>query len=377
MKVMCIGSRLFDDVAIYLKENNIFSILTESNNEAPNLNLADKYFIVPRGMSFPMNMAIQQDVEGVVPLIGIDKPLLDIAAMKETLEGDYEISVAASNMHAIRIANDKSVTKEFFKSIGINVPESVYIKKDQFSNEEDFKGIIESEGFDYPIVLKQNEGQAGNNVLICENYKDVSTYFDDYDEALCENFVEGSEISLEVLAWRGDVLPLVPVYKGETTLVGNHPITRIRYGPAEIDSLDNETVRDMAKLIVTNLEGEGTIDLDFIYSHKDKKLYAIEINARPNGTRYLTAATCGVNTLAKLIDMVKGTFDIKKLEEEMKEYYSVEVPVGTFKGSIPPKDYSKTNYIVHGPSGYQRITVSAKDKVELINILNELNVSTK
>ena len=50
MKILFIGSRLFDDVSWYLKQENITSIITESNENAINLDLADYNYIVPRGM---------------------------------------------------------------------------------------------------------------------------------------------------------------------------------------------------------------------------------------------------------------------------------------------------------------------------------------
>ena len=86
MKILFIGARLFEDVAPYTKNLAINSILTESNPESPNLKLADSYHIVSRGMDEPMQIAINEEVDGVVPLIGIDEPLVEIAIMKERLE---------------------------------------------------------------------------------------------------------------------------------------------------------------------------------------------------------------------------------------------------------------------------------------------------
>ena len=43
-----------------------------------------------------MEIAIKEDVDGVVPLIGIDGPLVEVAIMKEKLEKDYGIPVVAS-----------------------------------------------------------------------------------------------------------------------------------------------------------------------------------------------------------------------------------------------------------------------------------------
>ena len=89
-KILFIGSRLFDDVAYYCKENNIKTLITESNKEAPNLEDADEYFIVPRGMYEPMNIAIQENADAIIPLIGIDPPLLSVAEMKEKIEKEMQ-----------------------------------------------------------------------------------------------------------------------------------------------------------------------------------------------------------------------------------------------------------------------------------------------
>ena len=79
---------------------------------------------------------------------------------------------------------------------------------------------------------------------------------------MIEKFIEGSEVSIEVIGWNGEYLPLVPVYKGETNLEGIHPIKRLRYGPCDFEDMDNEEFRKIAKHIATNLKSEGTIDMD-------------------------------------------------------------------------------------------------------------------
>lgn len=373
MKILCIGSRLFDDVAPYFNEKGYDSILTESNPNAENLNMADDYFIGPRGMVFPFNVAIERNVDGVVSLIGIDPPLIDVAAMKEKMESEYAIPVVASKLKPVRIASDKSKTKELFNSIGINTPESAYITKNDL---DDFENIIEDAGFTYPVVLKQNAGQGGKDIKVAQNFDDVVDYFNDFDEALCENFVEGAEISIETLGWKGKYLPLVPVYKGDTSVEGIHPIKRIRYGPINIEGLDNEKVRSCALKIGETLKFEGNMDLDFIYDYSSSKLYAIEANTRPSGTRYLTQASSTINPLAKLIDMAAGTFNIDEVKEEIENYYCAEIPVGNFEGEIPDKTFNDKDYVVHGPENYQRITIRSSSKEDLIERVKELTGRT-
>ena len=372
MKVLFIGSRLYDDVAYHVDKLGIESIITESNEEAPNLDLATKYYIVPRGMDKPMEIAIEENVDAIVPLLGIDPPLMDVAIMKEEIEEKHDIPVISSNVNAVEIASDKIKTKEFFKSIGLNVPPANVLNKDDFKTEDEF---LEKLGFDFPIVLKQGEGQGGKDICITSKYEDVLEYFNTFEQALIEKFIEGSEVSIEVIGWNGEYLPLVPVYKGETSLEGIHPIKRLRYGPCDFASFDNEEFRKIAKHIAENLKSEGTIDMDLIYSKDENKVYAIEINTRPSGTRYLSFACTDLNPLNLLVDIAVGKFDVKDLERNMKSYSTLEIPVGDYEGPEPQeplKEYINGNFIVHGPKGYQRITIRGNSHEDAYNIAREL-----
>lgn len=372
MKVLFIGSRLYDDVAYHVYKLGVESIITESNEEAPNLDLPTKYYIVPRGMDKPMEIAIEEEVNAIVPLLGIDPPLMDVAIMKEEIEKTHGIPVISSNVNAVSIASDKIKTKEFFKSIGLNVPPAGVIKKDDFKSEEEF---IEKLGFSFPIVLKQSEGQGGKDICITNTFDDVLEYFNTFKQALVEKFIEGSEVSIEVIGWNGDYLPLVPVYKGETNLEGIHPIKRLRYGPCDFKDFDNDEFRRIAKKIATNLKSEGTIDMDLIYSKEENKVYAIEINTRPSGTRYLSFACTDLNPLNLLVDIAVANFNIGDLEKEIKNYYTLEIPIGDYEGPKPQepvKEYINGNFIVHGPKGYQRVTIRGNTREETFEIAKEL-----
>ncbi len=134
MKILFIGARLFEDVALYTKKNSITSIITESNSESPNLKLADSHYIVSRGMDEPMKIAIQENVDGVVPLIGIDGPLIEVAIMKEKLKEDHGIPVVSSGVFTASICVDKCKTKEFFVKNKINTPKFFKISKNHYKS---------------------------------------------------------------------------------------------------------------------------------------------------------------------------------------------------------------------------------------------------
>ncbi|MDR1820030.1 MAG: ATP-grasp domain-containing protein [Methanobrevibacter sp.] len=463
MKILFIGARLFDDVYFYLQEKNIKSILTESNENSDNLDLADKYYIVPRGMSEPLKIAIEEKVDGVIPLIGIDTPLFDVALMKEVLENNYNIPVISSNKIAIKICINKFLTKKFFRYFNIKTPKYFIFNnnKDDDNNEDnktnkknskkednedknknmknedkkedssdnadynlklseiDSLDIINSssaydnlksfikylnnyENKDYenknyhecnyyetnvhensnnlinnpnfPCVLKQFEGQGGKDIVIAKDMNSFVEYTNKFNLTLCEEYIDGYEISIEVLSYKNVYIPLVPVYKGETSLEGIHPLNKVRYAPSEVEGLDNDLVKDLAVKIAKNLNAEGTIDIDFIFSKKNKELYVIEINPRPSGTRYLSMASTSISPLLKLVDMISGDFNLNKINNEIKNYCALEVPIGSYtspKLEKSSKKFDKNSWVVHGPENYKRVTVSGENKEKLFEIVND------
>ena len=363
MKILFIGSRLYDDIDYYVRQKGIESVLTESNEDAINLDLPDQVFIVPRGMDGPKQIAVTQDVDAIVPLIGIDPPLIQVAQMKEEVEEQYGIPVIASNVRAVELTSNKINTKKFYSEIGVETP------KYQILNNPDELDM------EFPVVLKQGEGQGGKDIKVARNMDDVIEYFEEFSQALCEEFIEGSEISIEVIGYDGEYVALPPIYKGETTLEGTHPLNKVKLGPCLIDGLDNNLVQHTAYKIARNLDSDGIFEMDFMYSHKKNQLYAIEVNTRPNGTRYLTTATCGVNSLCELINMACGDFSIKNVLDKLEYYHSTEIPIGNYTGpkiNEPVKSFDNNRFIVHGPEGYQRITIRAKSKKELEDLVNDI-----
>ncbi|WP_406531778.1 acetyl-CoA carboxylase biotin carboxylase subunit family protein [Methanobrevibacter sp.] len=363
MKLLFIGSRLYDDIDWYVRSKGIESVLTESNENAINLDLPDQVFIVPRGMDGPKQVALMQNVDAIVPLIGIDPPLIDVAKMKEEVEEEYGIPVIAAGVRAVELTSDKLKTKEFYTEIDVATPEY------QILNSPDELNL------EFPVVLKQGAGQGGKDIKIAKSIEDIEEYFEEFDYALCEKFVEGSEISIEVLGYNGEYVALPPIYKGETTLEGTHPLNKVKTGPCMVEGLDNNLVQHIAYKVAKNLDSDGIFEMDFMYSKQENQLYAIEVNTRPNGTRYLTTATCGVNSLCELINMAIGEFSLAEISDKLQYYYSIEIPIGNYEGPSPKepiKSFEANDFVVHGPEGYQRVTARANSKKELENLVDKL-----
>ena len=363
MKLLFIGSRLYDDLDWYVRSKEIESVLTESNEDAINLDLPDQVFIVPRGMDGPKQVALMQNVDAVVPLIGIDPPLIDVARMKEEIESEYNIPVIASDVRAVELTSNKIKTKGFYEEIDVATPPyQILTNPDELA-------------MDFTVVLKQGEGQGGKDIKVAKSIEDVEEYFKEFNQALCEKFVEGSEISIEVLGYDGEYVALPPIYKGETTLEGTHPLNKVKTGPCMVEGLDNNLVQHTAYKIAKNLDSDGIFEMDFMFSKQTHQLYAIEVNTRPNGTRYLTTATCGINSLCELVNMAIGEFSLSKIYDKMEYHYSTEIPIGNYEGpspNEPVKSFEDNDFVVHGPEGYQRVTARADSKEGLEQLVDKL-----
>ena len=155
------------------------------------------------------------------------------------------------------------------------------------------------------MVLKQDEGQGGSGINIVPSKEKVEEYLIEFENALAEKFIEGPEISIEILRWKGKSVPLVPVYKGETTLEGIHPLKKIKKAPLNIDGINNiknnKQIQEIAVKIADTIGLEGTADIDIIFDPETNENKVIEINARPSGTRYITYAATNVNIMHELI----------------------------------------------------------------------------
>ena len=371
MKLLFIGARLFDDVALYTKNNGITTVLTESNPESSNLSLADSHYIVPRGMDQPKDIAIKEDVDGVVPLIGIDGPLIDVALLKEELERDYGLPVVASPPAAVSISGDKIKTKKFLVENNIKTPEYSIIKSNQTELNE------------FPMVLKQAQGQGGKDIKIALSSEDVHTYLENYDSALAERFLEGVEISVEILRWKGKSIPLVPVYKGRTTLECIHPLHKLKKAPLTLNddhgsSEIQDAIRKIAQDIGELMGVEGTSDLDLILNKEDSATYVLEINTRPSGTRYLTTASCDINPLWEMVEMATGSWNARNVAKRMKNYFALEIPVGDYssdRNNYQFREFRADNdWIIHGPENHQRITIRGKVEEDAFKTAEDLDI---
>ena len=88
----------------------------------------------------------------------------------------------------------------------------------------------------YPVVIKRNDGYAGIGMRLCHDQAQLERYYRRQPgPMLVEHFIEGIELSVDVLRWQGRSRALAVVHKGATDHdLRRHPIYRLRQAPAPI-----------------------------------------------------------------------------------------------------------------------------------------------
>lgn len=376
MKVLFIGARLFPELVYYAKKNGITTILTESNPDSQFLELSDKYFIVSRGMREPLEIALKEEVDAVIPLIGIDPPLKEVAWLKEELESNYGILVIGSGIKATEISVDKLITKKFLEKNHFKTPGTI--------SPSDYNKNIEPS-----LVLKPREGQGGRGIEIISSKEQIEKHVQIFPDQsfLLEEFIQGLEISVEVLRWGKKSIALVPISKGHTTADAIHPIRKLRSAPADMEKLDNEKLRKISQKVVEKMGAEGTIEVEFIFDPVTEDLNILEMNTRPSGVRFLSWTSTNINPMFELVNMAQGRWNKTKVKAMMKEYASLELTVPPQLEKKLVSDHvinrfqdnqdnilQKRPWIVHGPSGAQRITIRGHDHHETRLIARKLKI---
>ncbi len=168
---------------------------------------------------------------------------------------------------------------------GINVARSMHIFRNDVIDEEEIISNLR-----FPVFVKPNNGGSSIGMSKVDNPSEeiglaLQKAFNEDDQVLVEEFIEGREFTIGVFKSKGEIitLPVTEVkskkkffdfeakYKGlseETT-------------PAIADESILDKVRATAKKIYAVFNCKGVIRIDFIYNEEKGEPYMLEINTVP------------------------------------------------------------------------------------------------
>ena len=168
------------------------------------------------------------------------------------------------------------------KPYGIKAAKNYFLNKDQEINT---KEIIDAVGL--PCFVKANRAGSSFGVTKVKTEDEIvaaaKTAFTEDDEAIIESFLDGTEVSVGVITYNGEVIALpvteiVPdgeFFDYEAKYLGkSQEIT-----PARISEEDTKKVQDIAVMIYKKLKMKGLSRSEFIFH--DGEPHFIEMNTNP------------------------------------------------------------------------------------------------
>lgn len=270
-----------------------------------------------------------KNVEDIVPL-EVDDEITELKEIKNMFEYLEDIDVVFPVLHGLygedgtvqgmleligkkfvgcrvlgsALCMDKVYTKIIFKTCGIDVAKSMYIKKDNdkyiYIDDKFNRTILDSQELNdkveeylgYPIFIKPSSSGSSVGVSKVNNKENLIKYLEEAfiydDKVLIEETVNGREVECAVLgnenpiaSYVGEVLSAGEFYSYESKYKNKESVTVI---PANIkdDVIDN--IRSLAIKAYNACDCRGLSRVDFFIENSTNRIVLNEINTMPGFT---------------------------------------------------------------------------------------------
>jgi carbamoyl-phosphate synthase large subunit len=262
------------------------ALTADKRADSPTASISDGHRLVPP-VTDPsyvdelLRICKDEDIRGIIPLIDTELPVL---AANKALFADHDVEVLVSSPAVVALGCDKMLAHEFFTTNNIPTP------------------LLHSQATSgrFPLIVKPRDGSAGIGVTKVRNEKELAFFRDYVPNAMVQEFVEGEEFTVDVLAdLQGNIRTIVPRQRIEVR-AGEVSKGVTRKDPAIIAAVADA---------VSKLSGVvGCINLQ-CFRTPAGELSFIEINPRFGGGAPLSVIA-GADLPRWTIEMLAGaTFD--------------------------------------------------------------------
>ena len=315
-KIMVLAAGLLQiDVIEKAKSMGYYVLAVDGNPKAPGFNVADKAICADIVNEETMlKIARDEHVDGVIhPCSEVSMAVMGRINDELGLSGiSREQAICATNKHLMRKAFEKGNAPS---------PKSILAQ-----DAEDAWSRLQNE-FDTDAILKPSRNSGSRGIAKVSRNMDKGDFIRAYDEALSESrdhsvlieqFIEGPEVSIEMIVWRGDIHVLTVTDKKTTG--APHFVELGHNQPSCFSATDVETLKAAA------VAGVRALGVNNCACHAEAKLmngkaYLMEVGARLGGdfiSTELTHLSTGIDMVAAAIDVALGVEPDLSAKEEPK-----------------------------------------------------------
>ncbi len=233
---------------------------TDIDPLAPALQEVDRFYLVPelndeRYLPILADICGQESIQLIFPLIDPDIPVL--AQGRERLESKGARLTSLFAPEAAT-ANDKLLTYDLFRSIGVPVPRT-------------WRGVPD-EDFEFPLYIKPAIGSAGQGGRMVEDLASLERALKQIPQAVVQEYLSGPEITSDVSCGA----------EGQVWAVVCRKRIEVRWGEvAKGVTLENPEIIEACVKIAGALKAKGPITVQCLMS--EGRPYFTEVNARFGG----------------------------------------------------------------------------------------------
>ena len=196
---------------------------------------------------------------------------------------------SSSHINSAIMCN-KHYTKIIASQNGIRVAKSLKLYKNE--NLIDSKENIISK-LKIPLFIKPNNGGSsiGTNKVthVDEIIKSLEVSFEEDNEVLVEEFIDGREFTVGVFKLKGEVIvfPITEIVSQNTffNFEAKYEGKSSEITPAFIDKNVSDKLVDASKKIYKTFDCKGVVRIDYIYNTEEEP-FMLEINAIPGESIY-------------------------------------------------------------------------------------------
>lgn len=266
----------------------------------PGRSLSDRFFLESTyDEEAVLKSAREFKPHGIVTL-GTDRPMRSVAYASAALG-----LPAISREAAIR-STDKHEMSKAFQQNGVDHPEFLYFEAGKGNIEEVVNRIP------LPIIVKPLDSSGSRGVVLVREPEklaeamEYSASFSDKGDVLIQEFMEGPEVSVEIIILRGE--PIVLAITDKTTTGFPHFVETMHTEPSGLPEGEQSAIRRLAVKACQALGlDRGTAHVEIIVTKAGPKI--VEVGPRMGGdyiTTHLVPLSTGINMTRLMIQDALG-----------------------------------------------------------------------
>jgi biotin carboxylase len=256
---------------------------------------------------YPISILDQEKIFETCKTIGIDgiTTIATDMAVPTICYVAEKLKLISNNPRTALIATNKGLMRQAFSLAGCNSPKYIVLEKENniFIN------------FNFPVIVKPVDRSGSRGVSKIEKQEDLEKAFKNAIEesfskqAIIEEFIDGQEVSVESISWKGKHYILAITDK--TTTGSPNFVELAHHQPSSSSSEIQNLIKEQTILALNALEIQnGASHAEFKINNKGE-VFVIELGARMGGDfigSHLVQLSTGYDFLKAVIEIALNRF---------------------------------------------------------------------